>query len=824
MINKNNIEKLYECLIDGKELTTKELKQIGFSSSDLTKLVKDGTLSRIKRGFYTLSNVDDLYFYGKKLISLKKYEKATLCFEKCYEIDPKHPNANFQLFLREVNNKDYQLAFKKLDILLNNSNPHYKKDALFYLYLLNIITEIPEKYKPIISNLNYDDIKVSSLDKRFRDVFLQNKIRLSVFNQNLPLALRQINENMMKSSKITVVDILTKKLIVAANEIRIENNKILLDLIKNKKYEEIVNLLKGKEQKHFALNEYEYNILNLTKLLLELINGNKISKTDFKATTIYDAIKIGNYELALKLCIQKSDKYLLNKDEYGIYLLLVDLNNLIEKVSGVKANETKQELKTKDKTQNHKLTVTEELIDYALKELLNNNLDSAFRAIYSYLSIFDKNEYEFLVINLIKLDLIQKDYTFSRTINILKDLSSADYYFDENEYIKCLYECIKENKQKEADIYLDIVSKRNEQLKYLEFETKDEKYKYYRKLAISRISVATKTLGINYSKFLDTIKKSSYPLNRFELGNLVVTNSDEFIKLTTGETFKTIERQADSNKTFIENKVAELKEGKGFVIIGKMNDEKIGYVKKIIEKIPDVAYFIVGTGDIKTIAIKHRRTSNSCRNLKPMIKESIEAYNIGDYEKCINLQKEILALGKPKASVFAKIGLSYMRQSKIKTAIKYLSMATELGKQEKTTYDFSDLIDLLNGKSDKYAQKNALIKKIKMSEQDFIQDETYGITNFSEIYSLVFSGMSISDACIQFNLTEEQINIVKLIFARIYYANEDYITGDIIINNVERSNRKTPFIIKLINELRTNKRFYKNRKTTEEIFVKKSRL
>ena len=71
MINDLNMYKIYDAIIDEKELTTQVLKSYGFSSYDLAKLVNNNILTRIKRGYYALVSVDELYLYGKKLILLK---------------------------------------------------------------------------------------------------------------------------------------------------------------------------------------------------------------------------------------------------------------------------------------------------------------------------------------------------------------------------------------------------------------------------------------------------------------------------------------------------------------------------------------------------------------------------------------------------------------------------------------------------------------------------------------------------------------------------------------------------------------------------------
>lgn len=181
MINIENMNKIYEEIIEGKGLTTKELNGYGFTSKDLTKLVNDGVLKRIKRGYYELVSVDDLYLYGKKLISLKQYSKADVCFQRCYELNSNHFSTNFRLFSKNISDKNYEFALKNLDVLLESQSSRYKADANFYLILLSIITEVPDEYKDMLANLTYDDIKVSFSDKRFEDIQLQNKIRLSAF-------------------------------------------------------------------------------------------------------------------------------------------------------------------------------------------------------------------------------------------------------------------------------------------------------------------------------------------------------------------------------------------------------------------------------------------------------------------------------------------------------------------------------------------------------------------------------------------------------------------------------------------------------------------
>lgn len=57
----------------------------------------------------------------------------------------------------------------------------------------------------------------------------------------------------------------------------------------------------------------------------------------------------------------------------------------------------------------------------------------------------------------------------------------------------------------------------------------------------------------------------------------------------------------------------------------------------------------------------------------------------------------------------------------------------------------------------------------------------------------------------------EETDIVKLLYAREYYTQGDDDKGDLFLTSVERSKNKTNKTRKIIEEIRKNKRFYKNR-------------
>lgn len=66
MINIEKLEKLYDGVIDGVNLTTKQLNDYGFNSTDINSLIGKNIIKRVKRGYYFFIDVDKLLYYGKK--------------------------------------------------------------------------------------------------------------------------------------------------------------------------------------------------------------------------------------------------------------------------------------------------------------------------------------------------------------------------------------------------------------------------------------------------------------------------------------------------------------------------------------------------------------------------------------------------------------------------------------------------------------------------------------------------------------------------------------------------------------------------------------
>lgn len=833
MINEESLHKLYEGIVNGNELTTKELNGYGFNSKDLSDLIKQGSLERVKRGYYSFLSTDELFYYGKKLIAEKEYDKATKCFKKCYELDKNHSGACFQLFLRSISKKDYELAFQYFEVLSDTENPYYSADSNFYLYLLSIITDIPDKHKEYARYLKIEDIRVDFQDKRYQDIPQQNKIRIAVLQRKFPYALKQLKDLTAKHDSLTVQDIITRTLLFQAIETETISKNTLIELAQNKSYEEIVDYLEAKQKRH-NLSLIDTYTLKLVNEIINLQETQQISeKTVFQSENLFEAIDGNNYELALSLCESYNIKNNINNSKNTINLLLSDICSMIKQISS--PSQTPTEIiedqfaeETAEKVLYEQPILSETNISSStsfpdvIGFLMKSDLENAFRTLKNYMESINKKEYEFLIVNLIKLSLIEKDKAFTKPMTALTYVSRESFKFDISNYIQEFYVTLAQNRFDEARIYLDIISNSNklgqncilteELLQVLNNAESMIGYKKNNSILDNAEKAFVKSQGLNIqqSNTNSTSTKISKPITQDKSPRVTESSSEE----KTVSSMKT----GDSEKEFIESKHELLLNDQGMVLLRPMNNEKCKRIHYMVKEYSDMVSFSISKGDNSQIVLRYKPPFDMNLNISEIIKNAKEAYFNERYEDSIKLFKQAFALKSPKSFIYAYIGLSYLKIQNINQAIKYLTVATELSKTEDKKYNFEELIAKLKGKKisvDKDKDEDEDVKPyVEINENIFMEekDKYYGIKNFEEIAYLVFhDGIDINTACLIFFLRDEQINIVKLIFAREYYSQKNYEFGDKLLKIVENSDKKTAFVINLLDEIRKNKKFYCNR-------------
>lgn len=825
MINEENLNKIYESIANGEELTTKLLNSLGFNSKDLNDLIQQDITVRVKRGLYSLKSADDLFYYGKKLIAQREYDKSTRCFLKCFEINPTHMSTCFQLFLRAVQSKDYESALKYYDIFYNNPNEIYKADNNFFLFMLNMITELPENYRTYVKYLKFEDIRVDYNDGRYTNVDLHNKVRSLAMNQRFALALKQLNEIINLTGSIRVQDILLRMLFSQAIEVNLKNRATVINLIKEKRYDEIIDFYKKIKSCH-DLSYPEIYTYKLVEALINIINTKKIPRKKVYSTeNMFEAIDCNNFELALALDKNRQNKYN-NDDESTITLLLEEIINICKELNDTVANkqditpvntfkktieaEEKNNVNKKQSLSNSDASLFENIFNY----LMQGDYDNCFKTLRTYLIKLNKRDYEFLIVDLIKISLLEKDMAFTKPMTILTLISRGNYSFNNSTYIQEFYISLSENKIEQAKIYLDIISKAkqlgqecvNIDNLYQILDDSDNKT-----ASDITLNIIDESLEKNEDYYPSDIKE---PVD----DDVFEEESTELIE----PFYQTIEdeyNQEEFQKTreidqkLLDDKYSELLEKKGIILLKPMDDSRIYRILEMANNYTNMVAFVIGEDNKKQVVLKYKEIYEEKIDCSEIISIAKQTYKDKNYEKCLECNLILLHnFDNPKAIVYSQLGILYMKMKNLPLAIDYLTVANYLSKYEKIKIDYSDLIARLKGDIPRENRK----PYFRMTQDDFDYDDVndnYGIENFTEINSFIMeSGLDVETACEQLGLSLETIDIIKLIYAREFYSQENYEKGDLFIKSYERSENKTPYTKKIFSKIRKNKRFYKNRR------------
>lgn len=821
MINEETLGKMYEGLIENRELTTKELNSYGFNSKDLSDLIQDGALERIKRGSYSFHSVDDLFYYGKQLIVTKEYDKAIACFEKCYKLDPTHIGVCFQLFLKNIQTKDYDGAFEYFEKFYNVDSKGYNTDSNFYLYLLNMITDIPENYKKYARFIQFEDIKVDFNDKHYDNAQVQNRIRTAALNQKFSFAIKQLNDSIKQSGRLSIQDIILRTLLYQAVEEQSNVKKKIISLIVAEEYIKVASYLEELDEQR-GLSVADRCTLKLVRDLNTLIKTGKVpEKQIFSTDKLFDAIDGKNYELALSLSSEYLKKLNINANDNAVYILLSEITKRLSKnIDKHVEEETLCEEPKKEVVEQKNGTVeapsdSKNTFADVINFLMKNDLENSFRTLRGYLNSINKSDYEFLIVDLIKISLMETDIAFTKPMIALTYVSRGNFVFDISEYIQNFYEALAQNKFDEARVYLHIITKSNklgqscvltEGLQQV-LNTTEKMLNYKRNTELLNQvdnSIAQSRTSIQTTSVISEKNIVSQP-------DVVETVVEKKVEIKPEKNIVVTVDPATKNfndESFINGKLEELYKN-GIVLLKPMNNARIKNIHRVVQNIPNVVSFSIGDEDERRIVLRVKTYVKGYFDLSTIFKEGNAAYQSGDYDLCISKYRQLLEFGYPNSRVYAKLGLSYIKKFNKALAIDYLTIANELAKKEKVNFDYTELIARLEGIIPEEDKKPMIKMEINEFENDL--SNNYGIENLEQVLELISTGLSLNDVCSNLDLDDDQKCVIALIFAKNCYANKNYTLGDQYLKLVERTKGKSKSTSSLFNEVRKNKKFYANR-------------
>ena len=824
MINAETINNIYESVLNNKELTTKELNSYGFNSKDISKLIEQEIIKRTERGHYIFLDFNGLYSYGKDLLRKKEEKQAAKYFEIVFNSDPNNVKVAFDLFFNRIYNDNYEEAFKYFEVLSQTKNTYFKSDCNLYLYLLSFITEIPEKYQNDVKNLKIDDVKIRANDRRYSDVAALNKIIVTAFGQKFPYALKLLNNyrnsNSTSSNQSTLLKILLKKVVI--NEQKID--KVLLEAARNQEYEKIIDILENKEKVRDLgwINSY---ILKLAKEMIKIIDTQIVPEIqDIKQDNIFEAITAHNYELALSLNIKYYQEMNMNIKNSTLAIILTNICKMIKQIENekeTKNSSAQQEIKVEPKEEvqeeievfqikeekNKLITKTPNIVD-VINHLLSSNFEKANIFLEEFLKSIAKEKYTFLIKDLIKISLLEKDEAFMKPILTLMDLNNDTFNFDVQEFIQKFYISLSQQRFEEARIYLDIISEGYKlEDNMLLIDNLKRILENAEPIIKPTIQVLNKPIDemkvetINTNKKQQTIieadtkKDEKTTPNRKPIQNIsAVINENYGTKIS------------NDDRNFIQKKYDILEKEHGIIILKPMTKSRRKEIYRITKEFPNLDVFSIGESDCKQIVLRYK-TFDKSKNYNEILERAKKAYYDKQYTESINCYLDLTMFNFVKPYIYARLGLAYLKKGEKLKAIDYLTVATDLTKNDPYPSNFKDLINAIE-----CSMTGTIEQKPNFQlNPSFFNDmnQNFGITNFDQINNLVVElGLDVKSTCEKLGMSDEQICLVKILYAIKYYSQGDYKQGDTFFKAAEQASNKSLKVIKALEEVKAKKKFY----------------
>ena len=310
--------------------------------------------------------------------------------------------------------------------------------------------------------------------------------------------------------------------------------------------------------------------------------------------------------------------------------------------------------------------------DDLTKAFLEDNLEKCDRILITYLISCNKMAYFPLISGHFKLCMLENDKTFEEPITILARIKNDAYEFDMTHYNNLLNSFLKENKWNEAQLVLEML------------------VNFCNPNALTLV-VLPDSVRVVDSKENGLLLESS--LDIVDVLNFVVTRRQEM--------------------QYVDDKVKELLQDKGIVLLEPMLQEERSRVLDTIDKYPDINALVIGE-EPRRLVLHYVPTSREYIDIKELLFDFNTAYTCNNYENVITIGLEILKLKTIKSFVCIKMGMAYFKLGDYKKARDYLIVATELAKEDRNRpCDFTEQFKVIEDELSSLEQKNGGLRRIK---------------------------------------------------------------------------------------------------------------
>ena len=239
-------------------------------------------------------------------------------------------------------------------------------------------------------------------------------------------------------------------------------------------------------------------------------------------------------------------------------------------------------------------------------------------------------------------------------------------------------------------------------------------------------------------------------------------------------------------RKYLETEIEELDKVGGLTKVDSLNSEDLNDYLVNLYDYPELEHFVLKNSNDNYDLFLRYRSDQARIDVGHVIKSAYEDFEKNKYYQCI--KKLFLVLRRassPKSEVYDLVGLSY----------------NEVG-EEALGRDYIRISNYINKEKD---YNNVDIDKARERVEKEMRKERKN--NYNQ--------MDIETAGKELGLSNEEIDIIKLIFAREFYKQGDMDKGDFYLNSVEKTSGKSSNVTRLCLEARTNKRFFQYRDNNE---------
>lgn len=261
----------------------------------------------------------------------------------------------------------------------------------------------------------------------------------------------------------------------------------------------------------------------------------------------------------------------------------------------------------------------------------------------------------------------------------------------------------------------------------------------------------------------------------------------------------------------LDSKVDKLHNGRSVFLLENISIEKQEAIHEYIKGIKDISSHNISDD---SIVLRYKPYIDEYINVSDLSKQANRFYSSSKYEEAAKCYELLLKIGKPRDTAYGRYGLTLLKLHRKEEALECLKIATIVSKERGGKLDYSDIIYDLENVKDKEDKK----PKVVVKADEFVSNKVVENEDFvNDIIGLISTGeVSLIDAIKKLNLSLEDANYIKLLYARDCYYMGNISEGDIYLKQVEKSKNKDNRVKTLYKEILRDKKYYQHRLDEEK--------